>query len=76
MMIVPPSPGDAMSSAPQAARVEQATLVSMIKRMRAKAAMKFSVPGVRRQKDAVKKHRQTKEECRLAPGAAAPRVIR
>jgi hypothetical protein len=39
-----------MSFGTATARVEQATLVSMIKRMRAKAAMKFSVPGVRRQK--------------------------
>jgi hypothetical protein len=39
MMIGPPVPGDAISSAPQAARVEQATLVSMTKRTRAKAAM-------------------------------------
>jgi hypothetical protein len=47
MMMVPPSPGDAILSAPQAARTEQATPLSMTKRTRAKAAMKISVPRVR-----------------------------
>ena len=48
-MTITPSPGDATPSAPHAARMEQATPLSMTKRMRAKAAMKISVPGVRPQ---------------------------
>jgi hypothetical protein len=46
-MTITPSPGEATPSAPQAARIEQATPLSMTKRTRAKAAMKISVPGVR-----------------------------
>src|SRR3546814_14342418 len=46
-MTITPSPGDATPSAPQAARMEQATPLSMTKRTRAKAAMKISVPGAR-----------------------------
>ncbi|ALC10932.1 E3 ubiquitin-protein ligase [Sphingopyxis sp. 113P3] len=41
-MTITPSPGDATPSAPQAARTEDATPLSMTKRTRAKAAMKIS----------------------------------